>query len=143
MATWHGYFAVENINLNTTQRQTLIAELRALGPASDPQPARLNHWRTRTDNEAAIFEALFNENALTIQTFKDRLGVIFGVDPSTIGHTVNQVTFDTLPTPVVVFSRSGTNYLRFAAFGGVGATWPDSGDECRAYIKANQGEWES
>mgnify|MGYP000585573739 CR=1 FL=1 len=30
MSTWHGYFAIEDLNLNDTQRQTLIAALRAL-----------------------------------------------------------------------------------------------------------------
>ena len=67
-----------------------IDELKALGPASDPQPARLNHWCTRLDGEAAIFEALFNEDNLTIARFKQRLGNIFGVGPGTIDHSTNQ-----------------------------------------------------
>lgn len=136
---WHGYFAVENLNLNTAQRATLIDALRQLGPKSDPQPARLNHWRTRLDRQAAIFEALFNEGNLTIARFKQRLGAIFSVDPATIDHATQQTQFG----PVVTFSRSGTDYLRFLLFGGVGASWMKSGDECRAYLAVNAAEWES
>jgi hypothetical protein len=141
MANRHFYFGIENINLNAVQRQTLIVELKALGPASDPQPARLCHWRTRLDGEAAIFEALFNENNLTIARFKQRLGNIFGVDPGTINHRTNQVDFAGHGTRIVVFSRGVTDYLRFALFGGVDAAWMDSGDECRGYLKANYDEW--
>lgn len=46
-------------------------------------------------------------------------------------------------TPIVTFSRGGTDYLRFALFGGQGAAWMESGDECRGYLAANQDEWES
>ena len=128
--------------MNSSQRQTLIEVLRLLGPSSDTQPARLNHWRTRLDNEAAIFEALFNEDNLTIPKFKQRLANIFSVDENTIDHSSQQQTFDTLPTPIVTFSRAGTNYIRFAAFGGVGATWEQSRQETLAYLAANMVEWE-
>ena len=142
MAKRHFYLGIENINLNASQKQTLITELKALGPASDPQPARLCHWRTSLDGDAVIFEALFNENNLTVARFKQRLGAIFGVDPETINHSTNQLDFAGFGTPVVTFSRGGTDYLRFALFGGVGATWMESGDECRGYLKANQEDWE-
>ena len=90
----HCYFAIEDLNLNQGQRQTLIEALRQLGPATDSQPARLCHWRTRLDGRAAIFEAAFNENNLTVDAFKARLGVIFGVNPDTIDHRLQSVTFD-------------------------------------------------
>jgi len=142
MANWHGYLGIENLNLNDNQRQTLITELKALGPDSDPQPARLCHWRTRLDGQAAIFEALFNENNLTIAKFKNRLGTIFGIDPATIDHATVTWHFAGGDTPVVTFSRGGTNYLRFALFGGTGATWMQSGNECRGYLAANRDDWE-
>ena len=142
MAQWHGYIGVENLNLNTSQRQILIDEIKALGPTSDPQPARLNHWRTRLDNQAAIFEANFNENNLTINKFKQRLGTIFGVDPATINHSTVQPTYATRKTPVVTFARSGTDYVRFAAFGGTAATWPQSRVETVAFLIANSDDWE-
>jgi hypothetical protein len=139
---WHGYIGIENLNLNASQRQVLINELKALGPGSDPQPARLCHWRTRLDGEAAIFEALFNEDNLTVAKFKDRLGTIFSVDPVTIDHSTTIFHFADGDTPIVVFSRSGTDYLRFALFGGSGATWMESGHECRGYLATNRNEWE-
>jgi hypothetical protein len=138
----HLYLGVENIGLNTAQRATLIDALRALGPRSDPQPARLNHWRTRLDGEAAIFEALFNENALMVDAFKARLASIFSIDPATIDHAASSRSFADGSTPIVVFSRSGVDYLRFALFGGVDAAWMESGDECRGYLALNRDEWE-
>lgn len=138
---WHGYFGIENLNLNPSQRDTLVSALRALGPATDPQPARLCHWRTRLDGQAAIFEALFDEDVLTVATWKNRLATIFGVYPSTIDHATVTQHFAGGSTPVVTFSRGGTDYLRVALFGGVGAAWHESGDECRAYIAANSGDW--
>lgn len=143
MAKRHFYLGIENLALNATQRQTLVDVLKALGPASDPQPARLCHWRTRLDDEAAIFEALFDEDNLTIPKFKQRLGDIFGVDPATIDHATQSKSYAGGTTPIVTFSHGGTDYLRFALFGGQGAAWMESGDECRGYLAANRDEWES
>lgn len=140
--TWHGYFAVEDLNLNVDQRQTLIAALRTLGPATANQPAYLNHWRVALDGSKAIFEAAFNEAALTVEAFKRRLGAIFGVSWVTIGHSVQNVTFYNHPTPVVIFSRMGIDYLRFALFGGPLADWDQSRIEVLAYLAANRAEWE-
>lgn len=136
---WHGYIAVENMALNDNQRDTLRTALRALGPASDPSPARLNHWRVRLDGQAAIYEANFQDSALTVQSFKDRLAAIFSVDPATVNHTTQQVSYG----PVVTFERGGTDYIRFAAFGGVGATWEQSRQATLSYLAANSAEWEA
>ena len=143
MATRHFYMGIENINLNIVQRQVLIDELKTLGPASNPQPARLCHWRTRLDGEAAIFEALFDEDNLTIAKFKQRLGSIFSVDSSTISHSTLQKNYAGFGTPIVTFTHGGIDYLSFALFGNSGASWLQSGDECRGYLKANQEEWSS
>ena len=138
----HFYLGIENLGLNAEQRQTLIAELRALGPEIDPQPARLCHWRTRLDGEAAIFEALFNEDNLTVAKFKQRLGSIFGIDPETMNHSTQQLEFAGIGSTMVTFSRSGIDYLRFVLFGGVGESWANSGNECRGYLAVNKDEWE-
>ena len=143
MADWHGYFAIEDINLTDNQRDTLVDVLKALGPATNPQPACLNHWRTRLDGDAAIFEALFNADMLTVDAFKQRLAAIFGIEPETIDHTLTIFHFGPGSTPVVVFSRDGTDYLRMALFGGPDATWEESGDECRAYLALYSEEWEA
>jgi hypothetical protein len=140
---WHGYFGIENLNLNASQRATLVNALEVLGPASDPQPARLNHWRVRLDDDAAIFEASFARTNLTIPQFKQWLGTIFGVDPGTIDHRHNLQHYAGGDTLIATFARSGTDYLRFALFGGITTTWNQSGDECRGYLAANISEWES
>lgn len=139
---WHGYFGIENLALNDTQRADLINVLRSLGPSSNLLPARLNHWRTRLDGQAAIFEALFSEDALTIAAFQGRLATIFGVQPETIEYAVTTPIFHVLPTPTVVFSRTDTDYLRLALFGGLSASWHESGDECRAYLADFADDWE-
>ena len=143
MADFRGYFGIENINLNAEQKATLVQELRELGPSTNPQPAYLCHWRTRLDNEAAIYESLFDENNLTIAKFKQRLGAIFNVDPATIDHTTAQRDYAGYGTPVVTFSRGDTDYLRMALFGGTGATWEESRREVLGYLYANISEWES
>jgi hypothetical protein len=114
-----------------------------MGPRNDPQPAYNNHWRTRLDNQAAIFEANFLEDNLTIQRFKEILGNIFNVDPDTIDHDTNQVSFSPGGnTPLVTFIHGGQNKIRVALFGGVGAAWQGSRREVLGYIKANLEDWE-
>ena len=142
----HVYFGIENLALDDAQRAQLVKALRALGPASHPSPARLCHWRTRLDGQAAIFEALFQEENISIEAFKKRLGAIFDISWVTIGHSVGQQTFDVLPTAIVTFSRTGVDYLRMAIFGYDGTTWPEwmqSGDEARAYLALHRDLWDT
>jgi hypothetical protein len=141
--TWRGYFGIENLGLTAGQRATLVAELRALGPSSatENRPNHLNHWRTRLDNDAAIFEASFNVTNLSINKFKQRLGTIFGVDPATIDHAIQNFSFDGGTTPVVTFARTGTDRLRVALFGDIGATWEGSRLEAVGYLAANAAAW--
>lgn len=144
MANVQLYFGVENLALGAAQRAALVQALRALGPGSSPYPAHLCHWITRPDGDAAIFEARFDSDTITIAAFKARLGAIFGVDPATITHATNLVTFAALPTAVVTFSRTGTDYLRVAFFGYIGDVWPSwlaSGAEARAYLVAHADDW--
>lgn len=142
MTVWQGYFGIENLGLSGAQRATLIDALKALGPAADPQPARRCHWRTRLDGEAVILEALFDGDELTVARFKERLAAIFGVAVVGIGHAVQQRTFAGGVTPVVTFGYGGTERVRFALFGGVDASWQESGDECRGYLGLNAAEWD-
>ena len=143
MADVHLYFGIENIGLNATQRATLVDVLRSLGPASDPQPCMLNHRRVRLDGEAAIFEARFDEDTLTINAMKQRLGTIFGVSWATIGSSTANHDWGGQTTPVVTFSRAGTDYLRMALFGGTDATWEESRQATLGYLAAYQEQWET
>ena len=144
---WHGYWGIENLGLSAEQRAVIVGELREMGPAADPSPARLNHWRTRLDGEAAIFEALWDEEKITIEAFENRLGAIFEVNPDSIDHATQRVTLAVRETAICTFSRNGTDYLRVAFFGYPGGedwpTWNESGDEARAYLLANLEEWEA
>lgn len=142
---WHGYFGFENLNMNTTQRAELIAVLKTMGLyPNHKQPSHRNHWRKRPDDEVMIFEALFSEAKLTIAQWKDRLASIFGVSAGSIGHSASTQNFsgDGTETDLVIFSHSGTNYLRVALFGGVACAYQQSGDEVRAYLKLYEDDWE-
>jgi len=143
MANWHGYMAIENLNLNPAQAVTLWQVIKGKGEANESQyPQFRNHWRISLDQTKGIFEALFNADNMTVDWFKARLGDIFDIDPETIDHSINNVQIVDNNTPVVTFSRNGTDYVRFAAFGGVGATWEESRVEVLGYLSANSLEWE-
>ena len=141
MAFWHGYFGIENLGLDAEQRATLVNALRALGPDAHRSPACLNHWRTRLDGQAAIFEARFEEAALTVDAFKDRLAAIFDINRDAIDHDLTTVRYGSGSTTIAVFQHGGTDYLRMALFGGLLSTWHESGDECRAYLALHAEEW--
>ena len=134
---WHGYFGIENLGLNQAQKVELVQALRGLGPASSPQPALLNHWRTRLDDEAAIYEALWNQDKISIDSIKQFLADIFGIDPSIISDSVSPSQYG----PTVIFSRGGDR-LRMIQFAGIGSSWNESGDATRKFLKDNQSEWE-
>ena len=44
---------------------------------------------------------------------------------------------------MVTFSRGGIDYLRVALFGGQGASWMESGNECRGYLRLHMADWGS
>lgn len=132
------YYGVENLGLTAPQRQTLVTALQALGDNSNPNPSRRNHWRIRTDNDAVIFEGLFDDAHWTVQAITNRLATIFGVDPSTIIATTTSTQYG----PVVTFARpAGTNRLRLVAFGGLLAAYNDSHAAAIAYLIANSAAW--
>jgi hypothetical protein len=141
MSTWHGYFALEILNLTDPQRDTLVDAIRSLVHSTRSRfPQYDLNVRVRPDGDAAIFEAAFNEDNLTVSWFKDRLAAVFEIDPATIDHRTSQTQYG----PVVVFERpSGTDRIRVALFGGVGADWEDSRRACVAYLSDNAAEWES
>jgi len=141
----HVYFAVENLALNGGQKNALLEFLNGLGPNDDPSPARCNHWRTRLDNDARIYEAAFEQATIGVGAFKARLALIFGVDAADISHGVVMVTFAERQTAVATYSYGGTDYLRVGIFGYTGGTaWPscaESRAEARAYISDHAAAW--
>lgn len=138
MATWHGYIAVEDLALTAPQRAAIVAAFRALGPDSDPSPARLNHWRTSLDGSKAIFEEAFNEDHLTIASVTQFLASAVGISPAIIDHAVSSPVYGTL----ITFSVASVDRLRMLAFAGISSTWEESRTQVIAYLIANIAEWE-
>jgi hypothetical protein len=136
------YFGIENLNLTNQQRNTLVAGLQQLGVnnASYHTNER-NHWRIRLDNQAIIFEALFDENDLTIAAIKQRLANLFNVDVNTISHTTQQTIYGLL----VTFVHGGQNKIRMIAFGHDGSSWgswAESNLAVHVYLFNNLLAWE-
>lgn len=143
MANWHGYFGIENIGLTNPQRALLMTEIQALGVSpADASPARRNHWRIRLDNDAAVFEALYDENNITVSKFKSFLADIFSVPSGDIGNMNTTFTWDTRVSNIITLDLLGVDKLQVAVFGGLSSTWPQSGNEARAYLSANIDEWQ-
>ena len=138
MADRHLFWGIENMALDNDQRALLVAALDTIPPLTHPQPSSANHRRVRLDGDAAIYAGLWNEDHITVATFKNKLGAIFSVDPATIDHAINNVTFDTRESAVVTFSRGGTDYLRVVFFGYAGGgdwpTWNESRLEMLQYL---------
>jgi hypothetical protein len=88
------------------------------------------------DGQAAIFEADFGDNEVTIAGIKNRLANIFDIDPATISHTITQTAYG----PVVTYNRNGDR-LRMIQFGGVDPTWEESRQAVIAYLIANGAAW--
>lgn len=142
MTLWNGYMGIENLNLNDAQRGLLVEGLLSLGQKNNSFLLRDRmQLRVRADNQAAIFEAWFDTSALSITAVKNRLANIFNINASSISADVTSVTLLTLETPVVTFSRLGTDYLRVAVFGGTSCSWDESRLETIAYLAAHASEW--
>lgn len=143
MANTHCYFGIENLNLTAQQKNTLIAGLQELGQNnSGDKPNEKNHWRIRPDNNAVMFEALFDSEALTIAAIKARLATIFNVAVGTISHSTSQQSVGL----VVTFTHSAQQKLRMVCFGMSGGQWPEwsvSNQAARDYLIANSAAWES
>ena len=143
---WHGYWALEDLNLSGPQRGTLrdaIVDFFQGNQEATNQPAQILHYRLSLDGRKAIFEAKFNEDYLTVDRFKAFLANTFGVAAGQIGNANSSVTLAGRSTPLITFSRSGTNYIRVALFGGVGATWEQSRNAVLAYLDSARAEWDA
>lgn len=140
MADLHVYIGIENLALTNPQRATLVQGIQALGANNASfNPALRNHWRIRLDNDAAIFEALFDSDTISIQATKNRLAAIFEVDPATITTNTQAIAYGLL----ITYTRNSTNYLRLLLFGWNGEfpTYAESHAAVLAYLSANAAAW--
>lgn len=142
MANVHLYLGIENLNLTAPQKNTFITAIQGLGQANNGSAPNLrNHWRVRQDNEAVIFEALFDESQLTIAAIKSRLATIFGVAVGTISHSTQQHASYGL---IVTFTHSAQDKMRMVGFGNNGSAWQSievSRAATLAYLAANAAAW--
>jgi hypothetical protein len=145
MAQWHGYFAVERLNVGDAAWSAVKTALAGILIDNPKGPHEMIQIRIRIDDDAGIVEALFTTDTITINAFKTMLSNATGVDVESIDHTVSQVTFAEMPTRIYTFSTSGINRLRAAFFGDTGdfsAAWEQSRCECVQYLINNAAAWE-
>ncbi len=142
MTLWHGYLAIENLGLNPAQKDALVDRLRGIGQKNGGKANERMQWRPRLDNQAVIFEAVFDDAQLTPASVKQFLASIFGVQASSITHVVGTASFGNGTTQYATFTRTGVDYLRVAIFGGVTSTWEESRLEEHAYRLLHLADWE-
>ena len=131
------------MGLTNSQRALLVTELQALGISpNDASPARRNHWRIRLDNDAAIFEAIYDADNITVAKFKSFLANIFSVGVGDIGNVNTTFTWDARVSNIITLDLLGVNKLRVSVFGGLSATREQSRIEALAFIAVNINEWQ-
>ncbi len=138
----HVYFVVERYNIGDSNWAALIALFEDMGTHDSKMPAENSHWRTRLDGDAVIYESKFDTSEVSIAAFKQLLADEFGVDVADIGIDVGTAYYTQVGTTTWMFNYSGQYRFYIERFGGGGATWEQSGDECRGYLKMWQDEWE-
>lgn len=149
MTDIHLYFGIENLALTAPQKQQLVDQLQALGQRNGGLPHERNHWRVRPDNDAVIFEAVFDTSNLTALQMRTYLANIFGVNVSLITSALTTPNFSgTRQSQVLTFTYNSIQRLRSVAFGsvsiaGIDTTWEQSRIEAAAYLAANAVAWES
>ena len=133
------YFYVENLALTAPQQTNLVAQLQAFGQRNiDFNPRMRNHWRTRPDGQAVIFEAWWDDSQLTAVAMRNRLAAIFGVSNSSITYATTQTAYG----PVVTYTYASVARLRLGVFAGVSATYQDSQAAALHYLADNAATWE-
>ena len=134
------YFYVENLNLTAPQQATLVAQLQALGQRNaDNNPRMRNHWRTRLDGQAAIFEAWWDSSQLTAVAMRNRLASIFSVSQASITYATTQPVYGSL----VTYTYASVDRLRLGVFAGANASYKDSQAAALQYLADNAAGWEN
>lgn len=121
---WHGYIGIIKPTAWTIQEWRTAVLALAHGLNNSPfnsQPAKRLQLRRRLDDQAVIFEAHFNDDEITPLRVAQKLATI-------LNKTIIQIQTD----------LSG----RFTRFGGVNATWMDSGNDTRTFLQNNAADWE-
>jgi hypothetical protein len=140
---WHGYFLVERLNIGANNWNALKALFESMGTTVNPYPAFINHWRTRLDGDAVIYESRFGRDEVSMPTFKQLLADEFGVDVDDIQTTTNYTSYsgDEMTT-IWIFTYNALDRFAVHRFAGAG-TWHQSRHEAHAYLAANLEEWQA
>lgn len=138
MATWHGYIALANINLDATQRtafrNALIAYFQA-NQVTTSIPAETFHYVLSSDGTKDVFEALYDTDNLTLDTFKTLLAGVLGVDAGDVNDALATVFMDSQSTPEITLLIGVTDYIRYAFVSGVGSEWGGSRTGAVAFLR--------
>ena len=142
---WHGYILIERLNIGADNWSALRALFEDMGTHDSIIPANNTHHRTRLDDDAVIYESLFEPDEVSVDTFKQLLAAEFDVPVENILDTTAIVDYAAYGTTVWTFYYDeitpGEDRFKVERFGR-GGTWPESGAECRAYLAANAEQWE-
>jgi hypothetical protein len=129
---WHGYIGFEFLNVTDAQKQAIANALHALGPQHDI-PCHLNHFVWDESGTRVIFEALFDEDTITLTKVKHYLANAVGINPDIVSDNVTSTAFGLLVTLVV----GGINRLRFCVFGGINSDYTTSHSSAIVYEELN------
>jgi len=136
MANRHFYFVFENLALSQDDWDALVERFRQRGSTTSPQPAERNHQRLRLDEQAIIFEALFNENAVNERAVEGILSSITKIPPSRIDFAIEENG-----DKVITYDIDGVPSLVHTVMANEGATWNESRIAILSYIQTNKAEW--
>lgn len=142
MSNWHGYFVIERQNIGITNWNALIALFEAMGTAGSRMPAHNNHWRTRLDGDAVIYESRFDTEEVSIAAFKQLLADEFNVPIEDIQSEPSSASYAGGMTTAWQFLYNAIERFKAERFGDGVSVWTESGDECRGYLATNREEWE-
>ena len=136
------YLVVERQNIGPGNWAALRALFENMGTAGSKYPVWNNHDRERLDGDAVIYESRFDTTEVSLEAFKQMLADEFSVDVADIESVTTAADYAGIGTTVWQFNYGGQERFKVERFGDGGASWMDSGDECRGYLKLNAAEWE-
>jgi hypothetical protein len=132
---WHGYYVIENLGMTGNQKQQVDGELIKLGPVRDTKPCNLNHRRYRSDGNAVIYEAMFDEKEIAIEAMDKYLASALGIDPRSIKHSTRISKYGT----EIAFTYNGSKSI-MTLFDG--STWEESRKACLRYLYDYMSLWD-
>lgn len=132
------YYLLENINLTGAERDAFFALNEQEGADNEsPYPNLRNHWRTRLDDEAMIFEGDFPQ--LNVGRIVSLMNQAIGGNNGFLPDPTGEYGF----TAVIRSGPPGAQDLcRFIIFGGISATWDESHEVVLQYLSDNLAAWE-